>query len=612
MNDNTFKQESRLSNKTFWDQYWRDTEYSYRSAGLHLTDESKAALTAIEYEFDPLFERLNRALIEASTTRPDVSAFYKSISPSNTAAWQAAQQKAKDAIAAWEADAPEEWKAAYREMNDVATLHSRRRSEVNKAEYKRQYEALGTDPGRIIQLAKPFVDWLIDDQYREYQAAAKIGLSFSAYDVVALGGDKWKLEAAETRKRVLEALQRMHFRALGDNTQAIDEIKAYVETAIKDRSFIAPEGTPGANKEVVLNRRADRRKPEDEGIITSSGAYQVSITDKDYQFALTPYRNSNAYITPLREHIMQKLTFENGKLSVLDSDIAPAQLKEETANGMQDIKSLDLPLLRQVFTAVYRTAIKGDAHTITVHAPSFFREMGIDVRSVPDLEEYRQGNNASSSQSKLNDVFGKLRQFENCIGVSKGTYYELLRAIVIDPQRNTITFATPYMNHIMREISEKNIERNRAGKYLYDNPGYNMLMHAAIASERNKPAVEIVNRIMAGLLQRGGTADAALPQNKKKVMRNKTRITYKITYNGLIKDIPDLRQTLEASTTADKNKQLSRAFTKAFELLRTKTDIYSYYVNLKISPEWAPTSSALSDTLTITHEGINGDYQRME
>lgn len=612
MSDNNFMTESRLSKKSFWDQYWRNTESFYRKSGLSLTDESRAALTAIEYEFDPLFEKLNQALMESSVTRPDVSAFYKNISPSNTAAWQIAQQKAKEAISEWEADAPEEWKAAYREMDDISTLHSRRRGEVYTAEYNRQYEALGTDPARIVELSKPYVDRLIDDQYKEYEAVKKTYSSFSAYDVVALGGDKWALDAEATRKRILKTLQRMHFRALGDNTQAIDKIKAYVETAIKNRPFIAPEGTPGTGNEVVFNKRADRRKAEYEGIITSSGAYQVSITDKDYQYALTPLRNDNAYITPLRESIMQKLTFENGRLSVLDSDIAPAELKKETASGMQDIKSLDLPLLRQVFTAVYKTAIKGDAHTITVHAPRFFREMGIDVRSVPALEEYRQGNNASSSQSKLNDVFGKLRQFENCIGVSKGTYYELLRAIVIDPQRNVITFATPYMNHILREINEKNIERNRAGKALYNNPGYNMLMHSTITSERNKPAVEIVNRIMAGLLQRGGTADAALPQNKGKIMKNRTRITYKITYNGLIKDIPDLSQALKASTTADKNKQLSRAFTKALELLRTKTDIYRYYINLKISPEWAPTSSALSDTLTITHEGVNGDYKRME
>jgi hypothetical protein len=392
--------------------------------------------------------------------------------------------------------------------------------------------------------------------------------------------DEWKAIGGETRK---------------DQEEVIRELGQI----LRDKGLIK-----------ILIPAAERL--EDEAIITSSGAYQVSITDKDYQYALMPLHNKKAYISPLRESIMQKLTFENGRLSVLDSDIAPAQLKEETANGMKDIKSLDLPLLRQIFTAVYKTEIKGDTHTITVHAPSFFREMGIDVRSVPDLEEYRQGNHASSSQSKLNDVFGKLRQFESCIGVSKGTYYELLRAIVIDPQRNTITFATPYMNHILREIKEKNIEKSRAGKCLYDNPGYNFLMHSTITSERNKPAVEIVNRIMAGLLQRGGTADAALPQNKKKVMKNKTRVTYKITYNGLIKDIPDLYQTLKASTTADKNKQLGRAFTKAFELLRTKTDIFNYYVNLKISPEWAPTSSALSDTLTITHEGINGDYQPRE
>lgn len=342
------------------------------------------------------------------------------------------------------------------------------------------------------------------------------------------------------------------------------------------------------------------------GVITSLGGRQLSITDVDYQFALTPLRNSKAYITPLRESIMQKLTFENGQLSILDSGIEPADLK--TKNGLQDIKTLDLPLLRQVFSAVYNTAIEGDAHTITVHIPSFCREMGIDVRSVPAPEEYKGEGQASSNPGKLNDVFGKLRQFENCIGITKSGYYELLRAIVIEPGRNTITFATPYMNHIFREIRDKNIIRDREGKELYINPGYSRLMYSTIANERNKTAVEIVNRIITGLQQRGAIPDAKLKQNKRKRNIPPIRISYKITYNGIIDGIPTLTQTLETSSTANKNVQLARAFEKAFELLRTKTDVYQYYINLKI-PETAPTTTTLTDTMAITHEGVNGEYK---
>ena len=63
---------------------------------------------------------------------------------------------------------------------------------------------------------------------------------------------------------------------------------------------------------------------------------------------------------------MQKLTFENGKLSILGSE--PADLKKETKNGLQEIKNLDLPLLREIFTAVYIRGIWGRAHGNNTHS----------------------------------------------------------------------------------------------------------------------------------------------------------------------------------------------------------------------------------------------------
>jgi hypothetical protein len=428
----------------------------------------------------------------------------------------------------------------------------------------------------------------------------------SAYDLVALGGKDWKLDAAETRKRITKALDSLHFKALGDNIQAIDEIKAYIDKAILDSPHIAPEGTPGANVSIIFKKR-----PTADGLITSVGGRQLAITDTDYQYALTPFRNRNAYISPLRDEIMQKLTFENGKLSILGSE--PADLKKETKNGLQEIKNLDLPLLREIFTAVYKTAAYGDAHTVTIHIPSFCREMGIDVRQVPEYKEYKKAEDKADDEQakplKFNDVFAKMRQFENCIGISKGVYYELMRIIMIDPDRDLMTLAVPYMNHVLREIRDKNIVRDKEGKVQYINNRFNWLMHTTIASERNKPAVEIVNRIITGLMQRGSIPDAKLRQNKNKKNIPPDRVTYKITYNGLIDNIPLLRESLAEGSTASKNVRLARAFKKAFELLHTKTDVYQYYVGLKI-PEIVPNTSALADTLTITHEGENGNYKQ--
>lgn len=265
MNDSTFKQESRLSSDKYWNQFWRQERFLYRDAGLRLTDEARAAMAEIEKEFDPLFDAANQAMLDASATRPDVSAFYKNISPTlNPELWKAAQQRARDAIAEWETNAPDEWRAAQLEMDTLAGQYNDRKNAISSSEYKRQYEALGTDPSTIVKQAKKHVNWLINDQHKEYIEGAKTALSFSAYDVVALGGTKWALDAEATRKRILKALQHLHFRALGDNAKAIDEIKAYIETAIKINYRIAPEGTPGVHQTIILHRRAEAGSQEQE------------------------------------------------------------------------------------------------------------------------------------------------------------------------------------------------------------------------------------------------------------------------------------------------------------------------------------------------------------
>lgn len=582
----------------------QQNEESMRSRGIYLSDNERADLQAIDDKYSPLLDAALQDEQAASATRPDVNTFYQGISPErNPDEWQAAQKRAAAAIRAWEETAPQEWKDARARIDNLFSNRDREANGVYRAAYERQYKELGNDPAEITKRAKEQISRLVTDQYNHYKELSETAISMSAYDLVALGGKDWKLDAAETRKRITKALDSLHFRALGDNTSAIDEIKAYIDKAILDSPHIAPEGTPGANVSIIFKKR-----PTADGLITSVGGRQLSITDTDYQYALTPLRNSNAYISPLRDEIMQKLTFENGKLSILGSE--PADLKKETKNGLQEIKNLDLPLLREIFTAVYNTAVYGDAHTVTIHIPSFCREMGIDVRRVPEYKKAEdKADDEQAKPLKFNNVFAKLRQFENCIGISKGVYYELMRTIMIDPDRDLMTLAVPYMNHILREIRDKNIIRDKEGKELYINPGYSRLMHTTIASERNKPAVEIVNRIITGLMQRGSIPDAKLRQNKRKKNIPPDRVTYKITYSGLIDNIPLLKKSLAEGSTASRNVRLARAFKKAFELLHTKTDVYQYYVGLKI-PEIVPNTSALADTLTITHEGENGNYKQ--
>lgn len=239
------------------ERHMREQEEAHWVAeGLYLTDAEKAEARAVWDKYSALIQAAADELDRASATRPDVSAFYQGLSPDrNPEEWKDAQQRAKNAIRAWEASAPQEWKDA---QNRLIAIHESRDKSINaiaRAAYQRQYMELPSEPGQIVQQAKEQAKRLITDQHSHYTAVSAKVYSMSARDMVALGGKEWKLDAAETRKRILESMRIFHFRALGNNTQAIDEIKAYIEQAIAASPYIAPEGTPGTHETIVFRER---------------------------------------------------------------------------------------------------------------------------------------------------------------------------------------------------------------------------------------------------------------------------------------------------------------------------------------------------------------------
>ena len=92
-------------------------------------------------------------------------------------------------------------------------------------------------------------------------------------------------------------------------------------------------------------------------------------------------------------------------------------------------------------------------------------------------------------------------------------------------------------------------------------------------------------------------------------MADPALVSYSISFRTLINDAPLLRGRIKSyKSQNDKNKALRRAFEKAYQLIKAKTDAGEYFIDLHI-PEIIPTMSTLDDLLTITHHGINGDYK---
>lgn len=354
------------------------------------------------------------------------------------------------------------------------------------------------------------------------------------------------------------------------------------------------------------------------GAITDTYERALSITAKDYQWALTPYPNPTAFIAPFDDAFMAKLAFIDGKLSFLESKAGEAEIKK-AAKGrkMELVKDLDIQLLRSLFTAIYHNAQSIKGGNVTVYMPTFCKAMGVDLL-LPGKEPAKDIN-GNEIPIKANDILGKVAQFRNCVGVTKdGSIYALLNFSKYDRENNTITFDSPYMNMIIEQLDESNKRTSSSGE-TYLNPRYSYLVHSSIGNEKNKAAIEIVHIILALLHQRGGMSDRQLKQinDVKKAKAKGTRIkaaapasaepadktvTAHKKYSEIVHEIPILDERIGRDTANASNVQLKRAFKKAFELLRTKTDAYQYFIDLQI-PEITPTITTLDSVLTIKHKG---------
>lgn len=338
--------------------------------------------------------------------------------------------------------------------------------------------------------------------------------------------------------------------------------------------------------------------PARAGNLVSAGYYQYVISDPQYQHALTPQKNENAYIALMTPDFFQRLDFSQDAGALTYNKETAGVIKQYRKGKYEDIKNLDFPLLTQVYTAAIKAQVRHDAYTITVSMPDFFREMGISMGT---------GN--------APDVLAKLHSFENCVGIMPGskTVSKLFSIIEYDMKNETMTFAVPYIIRLYEVLEVKNhVKRTtRTGEALeYTLPFHNSLVHSTIASERNKTAVELVYLITNGLLQRGTVPDVKTYRMKGAKTLYPDRITYSISFRSLIKEAPLLRGRINSyEDVSNKNSALRRAFKKAYQLIDTKTDAAEWFINLHFD-RVIPTMTTLDDELTITHDGKNGDYKR--
>ena len=327
------------------------------------------------------------------------------------------------------------------------------------------------------------------------------------------------------------------------------------------------------------------------GALSSIPTTIPAITNKTYQNAMTLNSDDKAYLQPLSS--LENLVFENGILYFDGLPATAARLSNRYTK--EGIDNINLPILRMFYAIIMEGFLKtwnedqSVDEVITIYYPELAKRMG---------------KSSNISQTDIDSFISTITSFQNIMGiVDKGTRGNDILPVLVymgnDVEKNIIRFSSPYMVRVIQDIykasirkSKVNLPRTDRSGNLLTLPSHSYLIKSSITKEKNKKAAEIVF-IIVTLIEQAGNC------------------TPHIKASTIVERNTQLRESIESSkSTSDKNKKLSRAFSKAWELLRTQTTLTETYKNIQLpdpsAPDFSkyiPTTSTLDTVFEFPHEG---------
>lgn len=355
------------------------------------------------------------------------------------------------------------------------------------------------------------------------------------------------------------------------------------------------DGKPQDNPYIDLIERAKKRKKsehdkaEKDNAIKDIGGRLPTLTDKAYQYTLT-------------KNLFRRT--ENGR---------------EKAGATKNGGFVAALLQAVIIDNNKRGTAPRKTHSVDLMAIS--REMGKDInanyikkKTVADSseEDTQEPQKAIVSRTEAREyfVYDKIiADLDNVWGTLpfSTTEYKLISIESYNPETGILCFSTPLMDATVSVNSKKAAAQIESGgkPYLW----YSDLLHATAGNDRNPAAFEMTQRIIQGVVQRGITPDAKTYKRKKMEVKDKSVITWEITCQSLINDCPLIHERLERLPNASRQTQaLKKTFAAMYKMLKTKSDIYSKYLDFSIT-ETIPTSRTLNTVITVKHYGINPDYK---
>jgi len=317
--------------------------------------------------------------------------------------------------------------------------------------------------------------------------------------------------------------------------------------------------------------------------------YLPVITNKKYRDAISFNCNSSAFLQVLSDSAA--FTYKNSCTSLKGLPATYENIKEYCTND--GMKEVHIPLLMALFgILLLKFSASPDTprlhETACIYYPELAKRLGKPSTGVKDI----------------NAVMGAMEKLKKVIGIVDGgkKSADILPALLSCEYRkdtNTIRFASPYIARVIKEIHKACIRTDQSGNPVLNKnggmqrlPAYSYLVSISIEKERNRKAVEIVIIITALIEQAGKN----IPHIRAKTIVGRSSL---------------LKESLRDSYTQNKDAVLRRSFSKAWELLRTKTRLSDVYKDLELpdpeNPRDIPTSATLDMVFRFPHKAKNHD-----
>lgn len=508
---------------------------------------------------------------------------------------EAANKAIGDHFDAWESAGSEEWKKARKKWHELDEKKGEAiRGYLLECEL-RQFNELGDDIDAIYADALDQARRIIERQYEYYLNYGEAGGTWSAVHVRALGDDKFILDAEEMLSTYKGALH-LHYKALEKHPKLYVRLEEALKEIVDESPLTSYTEGEKFGKVTVKARGHEttvrnRRRSDAIGRIKDYPTAYIIPTLNGYQNAVSLYQDGKAYLQPVIS--TDNLRFDKGKLYFKGTieQISEVELQDlKTKEGIEDI---NLELLGSYYSIILT---------------EFERRMSKSEKLspviklyIPELASY-MGKRPNQTKEEIQALIKNTQSFHNIIGVEHiirngkpdKSYFPLLNFEGYDAKENTISFSSPYINHIVETIYKQSVRVDNKGKAKLKSDGkpltvasHSYLIKGTIAKEKNREAVQNVINIIE-IIERAGSN------------------TPHFRIETLIERNPQLQQRLDSSKNP--RQLLKRTFTKTWELLRTQTLLEEVYKNIQLpdpsNPKIIPTLSTLKDiVIEIPHDG---------